>query len=97
MTALMEVRDEIAGIDREIMTLIQRRMCLAEKVFEIKQKEGIKIHDSTQNQVVLQRVADIAKGEGLDVASITEIYEIIIRMSIERQYELSKKVADKKI
>jgi chorismate mutase len=89
MTTITEVREEIAGIDREIVELIHRRVSLAEKVLRTKQKEGIQINDGTQNQVVLERATDAATERNLDTSSIKEIFQILIRMNIERQHELS--------
>ncbi|MGM0771580.1 MAG: chorismate mutase, partial [Halobacteriota archaeon] len=42
-----------------------------------------------QNQVVLDRAANIATEKNLDSGAVKKIYEILIRMSIERQHELS--------
>jgi chorismate mutase len=89
MTTIKEVREEIAGIDREIIDLIHRRVDLAEKVLRSKQKEGIQINDSPQNHVVLERAMQAATERNLDTSSIKEIFEILIRMNIERQHELS--------
>ncbi|AFV24966.1 chorismate mutase [Methanolobus psychrophilus R15] len=89
MTTITEVREEIAGIDREIVELIHRRVSLAEKVLRAKQKECIQINDGTQNQVVLERATDAATERNLDTSSIKEIFQILIRMNIERQHELS--------
>ncbi|MDP2218019.1 MAG: chorismate mutase [Methanolobus sp.] len=89
MTAITEVREEIALIDREIVELIHRRVALAEKVLRTKQKEGIQINDGAQNRVVLERATDAATERNLDTSSIKEIFQILICMNIERQHELS--------
>jgi len=39
--------------------------------------------------VVLERVANAATELGLDGEEVKEIFEILIRMNIERQHELS--------
>ncbi len=89
MTTITEVREEIALIDREIVELIHRRVALAEKVLRAKQKESIQINDGTQNKAVLERATDAATERNLDTSSIKEIFQILIRMNIERQHELS--------
>lgn len=89
MTTIKEVRAEIEKIDREIIELIHKRVDLAEKVLESKQKEGMQINDKGQNHVVLERAVDAATEKNLDTSSIKEIFEILIRMNIERQHELS--------
>lgn len=89
MTTIQEVRAEIEEIDREMIELIHRRVGLAEKVLESKQKEGMQINDAGQNHVVLDRAVDSATERNLDTSSVKEIFEILIRMNIERQHELS--------
>ncbi|WP_406656920.1 chorismate mutase [Methanolobus sp. ZRKC2] len=89
MTTIKEVRAEIEKIDHEIIELIHKRVDLAEKVLESKQKEGMQITDKGQNHVVLGRAVDAATEKNLDTSSVKEIFEILIRMSIERQHELS--------
>ncbi|TGC08372.1 chorismate mutase [Methanolobus halotolerans] len=89
MTTINEVRTEIEKIDHEIIELIHRRVGLAEKVLESKQKEGMQINDRGQNHVVLDRAVYAATEKNLDTSSIKEIFEILIRMNIERQHELS--------
>lgn len=91
MNELEAVRREIEEIDREILSLIDRRVNLAEKVLESKRINGTSINDRKQNEVVINRALNTATELNLDVGSIKEIFEILIRMSIERQNELSGK------
>ncbi|KKG09179.1 chorismate mutase [Methanosarcina sp. 1.H.T.1A.1] len=91
MSELEAVRKEIEEIDREILSLIDRRVNLAEKVLESKRINGTSINDRKQNEVVINRALNIATELNLDLGSVKEIYEILIRMSIERQNELSGK------
>jgi chorismate mutase len=89
MTAIDEVRSKIEKLDQDIISLIAERTDLAEEVLESKKKEHRSINDDAQNQVVLDRAANIATEKNLDSGAVKEIYEILIRMSIERQHELS--------
>lgn len=91
MSELEAVRKEIEEIDREILSLIDKRVNLAEKVLESKRINGTSINDRRQNEVVINRALNIATELNLDLGSIKEIFEILIRMSIERQNELSGK------
>jgi chorismate mutase len=88
MSTIKEVRTEIEQIDSEIMQLIHKRVGMAAKVLEAKKLEKININDPTQNNVVLDRAADAAIELNLDVSAVKEIYNILIRMNIERQQEL---------
>jgi chorismate mutase len=91
LSELETVRKEIEEIDREILSLIDRRVNLAEKVLESKRINGTSINDRKQNEVVINRALNAATELNLDLGSVKEIFEILIRMSIERQNELSGK------
>ncbi len=91
MSELEAVRKEIEEIDREVLALISRRVNLAEKVLESKRINGTSINDPAQNEVVINRAVNAATELNLDVGPIKEIFKVLIRMSIERQEELSGK------
>jgi len=91
LSQLETVRKEIEDVDREILALVSRRVNLAEKVLESKRINGTSINDPAQNEVVINRAVNAATELNLDVGSIKEVFEILIRMSIERQEELSGK------
>ena len=86
---LPDVREKIETIDKEILKLVADRTELAGTVLELKKVEGKRIEDGGQEQVVLNRAIDYATELNLDIGSIKQIYEILIRMNIERQHELS--------
>ena len=89
MSELEAVRKEIEEIDMEILALIGKRVNLAEKVLESKKINGTSINDRKQNEIVISRALNAAIEHNLDVGLVKEIFEILIRMSIERQNELS--------
>ncbi len=91
MSELEAVRKEIEEIDIEILSLIGRRVNLAEKVLESKRINGTSINDHKQNEIVINRALNAATELNLDVGFVKAIFEILIRMSIERQNELSGK------
>ena len=86
---LLDVREKIETIDKEILKLVADRTKLAGTVLELKKAEGKSIEDGGQEQVVLNRAIDYSTELNLDIGSIKQIYEILIRMNIERQHELS--------
>ncbi len=89
MSTIKEVREEIEQIDNEMLLLIRKRVDMAAKVLEVKKKEELDINDPSQNSVVLERAADSATELNLDVSAVKEIFNILIKMNIERQHELS--------
>jgi len=86
---LSDVRKRIEELDEGIVKLIAERTDLAGTVLELKKVEGTGILDEGQNHVVLNRAIDLATELNLDTGSIRDIFEILIRMNIERQHELS--------
>jgi len=89
MKELSGIRIEIENIDREIIRLIGNRTNLARDVLEAKKHEGLPINDEKQNQAVMERVANISTECGLDSGEVKNIFKVLIKMSIERQHELS--------
>ncbi|VVB92626.1 Chorismate mutase [uncultured archaeon] len=86
---LKEVRAKIEKLDTHLLNLIEQRTALARDVLEAKKAAGMPINDVEQNKVVLDRVANAATERGLDGEEVKRIFEILIKMNIERQHELS--------
>ena len=83
--SLDQVRAEISMVDAAIVRLIAKRQELANQVAEIKQREGIAIHDEKRVAEVLERVSREAEQTGIDPAATKKIFGILIAMSEERQ------------
>ncbi len=86
---LREVRAKIEKLDSQILNLIEQRTALAKDVLEAKKAEGKPINDVEQSKLVMDRVANIATEKGLDGEEVKRIFEILIKMNIERQHEMS--------
>jgi len=86
---LKELRVKIEKIDVQILKLIEQRTALAKDVLEAKRAIGMPINDVDQNKMVLDRAANSATERGLDGESVKRIFEILIKMNIERQHEMS--------
>ena len=87
--SLDKIRGEIASVDYEILSLLARRMELAEAVIEEKKKHGLQINDDRQNEVVVKRAMERATELNIDTAAVKELFSLLIRMSIDRQHELA--------
>jgi len=86
---LREVRAKIEKIDVQILSLIEQRTALAKDVLDAKKAVGMSINDVEQNKMVLERAANSATERGLDGESVKRVFEILIKMNIERQHEMS--------
>jgi chorismate mutase len=86
---LKELRAKIEKIDVQILRLIEQRTALAKDVLDAKRAIGMPINDVDQNKMVLDRAANSATERGLDGKSVKSIFEILVKMNIERQHEMS--------
>lgn len=86
---LREIRAKIEKIDVQILKLIEQRTALAKDVLDAKRAAGMTINDVEQNKMVLERAANSATERGLDGESVKRVFEILIKMNIERQHEMS--------
>ena len=84
---LSEHRKEIEVIDEKIIRLIDQRNKMTKNVFEAKKLEGLAISDPEQERLVLGRAMNLATELNLDAGAITDIFSILIRMSLQKQHE----------
>ena len=84
---LSEHRKEIEVIDERIIRLIDQRNQMAKNIFEAKKREGLGISDPEQERLVLGRAMDLATELNLDAGAIKDIFNILIRMSLQKQHE----------
>jgi chorismate mutase len=84
---LLEHRREIEAVDEKIIRLIDQRNKMAKSIFEAKKREGKGINDPEQEELVLGRAMDLATELNLDAGAIKEIFNILIKMSLQKQYE----------
>jgi chorismate mutase len=87
--SLEQVRSEISRVDAGIIRLITERQELADRVAQIKIKNGIAIHDERRSAEVLSSVFDQAVESRIDPVAVQKIFEILIAMSEDRQKECS--------
>lgn len=84
---LSELREEIDGIDREIIALLRRRFGIAEDIARLKEKTGIDIEDSERESDIIKNCKEESGGE-LDDAFVEELMRLIISESKKVQEKL---------
>ena len=87
--SLESLREEINGVDAEILRLIAKRQALAPKIAKIKIHKGIPIHDEKRTAVVLAQVFERAVEYKIDPVAVQKIFEILIVMNEDRQHGCS--------
>lgn len=87
MKDLLELRDEIDRIDRQIVALFEERMQVSGDVAEYKIENGKKVFDKEREQSKLETLTALA-GNDFNRHGIAELFQQIMSMSRKLQYQL---------
>ena len=87
MIDLQECRKEIDKIDKEIMSLFEKRMKVCENVAEYKIHTGKKVLDPQREKDKLRVLENMAHGE-FNTLGVQELFQQIMAISRKRQYQL---------
>ena len=82
---LQNLREEIEGIDRQLMTTLRQRMELVERIATSKIKNAAPFRDHAREELVLTRVRRTAVELGIDAHAMEGLYRLIMEMSISHQ------------
>src|SRR5215831_1596698 len=85
-------RNEIDGIDRELLRLLNMRVRIAIKVGELKRSAGLPLSDEGREQDVLAHVHQANPGP-LDERAVARIFRRIIRESRRAQEHAHANIA----
>jgi chorismate mutase len=88
LAELARCRDEIEQIDRQIISLLGRRLTLGRRTGELKRLAGLPILDPTREAAVIRRVTGEARDAGLPPEPIREVFWQIVGMSRRAQESL---------
>ena len=91
MDELEKLRQDIDGIDGELVELFRRRMEVTRRVGEYKRERGIPVLDQARERQVLRNKGELA-GEELRPAVIT-LYQTILALSRRQQRDLAARGA----
>lgn len=93
MLNLLEIREEIDEVDREIVALYEKRMEMSKRVAEYKIETGKKVFDKERELAKIQKVRELATND-FNRHGVEELFEQIMAMSRKLQYKL---LADKDV
>jgi len=97
MTDLSELRMEIDDIDRQIVSLYEKRMDICSKVADYKIETGKKVFDKVREEEKLRKVKELTHNE-FNGQGIVELFEQIMSMSRKLQYQmLTEKIGEGKL
>ncbi len=87
MKDLLELRDEIDGIDSRLVELFEERMALSEQVAEYKISTGRKVFDKERERSKLEKLTALAHND-FNRHGVEELFQQIMSMSRKKQYQL---------
>lgn len=87
MNDLIKLRDQIDQIDKEIVSLYEKRMQIANDVARFKIRTGKKVFDRERERNKLDALSHMASSEFTKVG-IVELFEHIMAVSRKKQYQL---------
>lgn len=90
MTDLLELRDQIDEIDREMVRLFEKRMDICRQVAEYKIANGKKVLDREREQEKLKTLGALAHND-FNRHGVQELFQQIMSMSRKLQYQLLAK------
>ncbi len=78
-TRLQEYRNQIDGVDRQIVELLNKRAAIVQRVGNLKKDAGLAVAAPAREQQVLDRAVEAGKNGPLPPATVRRIYEVILR------------------
>ncbi|MFH1153453.1 MAG: bifunctional chorismate mutase/prephenate dehydrogenase [Pseudomonadota bacterium] len=84
-TRIKGLRDTIDDIDKQILSLISRRLKEVQEVVALKKEHGIPVYHPAREEDLISKLRIQADDEGVDPDFMEELYRVIIRNSRIRQ------------
>lgn len=75
---LAAIRQEIDAIDRRLIQVLAERARLVERVVHYKRAHSMRVVDRAREDQMLERIADVAREEGLDPRVAQHVLRTII-------------------
>ncbi len=82
--SLTQLRAEIDRLDRELFTLIARRMSVVGAIGSLKRSRGLPIHDPVREAQLKARLKEFA-ADVLEARHVEELAAVLIRISRDLQ------------
>lgn len=82
---LHKLREQLEACDSELLTVLGRRMALAEEVARAKLEMGMAFRDRSREEQVLRGIRQMATEQSLDPHAMEQLYRTVFEMSIARQ------------
>lgn len=83
---LEELRKKIDEINTQLVVLLGRRLEVAKEIAQIKKREQFPILDSNREDLIKEKIRNLAREQGLSAPVIEEIFQLVLdytRMEME--------------
>jgi chorismate mutase len=84
---LDELREEIRGIDHDLVELIARRTYVADTIAQVKEERDLPTTDEEQEQRVMDRAGENAEQYDVDANLVKAIFRLLIELNKVEQRE----------
>lgn len=75
---LEQLRNQIDGIDEEIVKSIGRRLRVVAEIKVLKQRENFPDRDSQREVIILQNLSELSKKYNIPFSVIEQVYALLI-------------------
>ena len=87
MNEILDMRNEIDMVDRQLVELFEKRMKLVMKIAEYKKQNDINVKDTKREEEVIQKCIEALENKNLE-ASVVQMMNMIMNISRQLQQEL---------
>lgn len=87
--SLEKIREQIDGVDKELVKLFEKRMSLSEEVAKIKIAEGLPVLNKGREDDIIRKLTEGLSEE--DAKAVTALYQKIFEISRDRQKDMMEK------
>ncbi len=91
---LLELRDRIDTLDRDLLRLLSQRGALIERVAKVKRAHRVPIRDRTREREILHDRRARCDDLGLSCETVESLYRVLLTASRERQADLGAGVPE---
>ena len=84
---ITELRDEINGLNVQIVELLARRVEVARRIGEAKRDRNLPIVDRTREGKVYERVRELAESMNLEPEGVDKVFREIVDLCTQAQLE----------
>ena len=85
MSTLEQYRDQIREVDRQLLSLIKKRLSIGIEVSKVKQAQGLPTIDPDAEQITMTNLMNSATTLGIDVPFAKQLGELLIEQTIQVQ------------